>query len=465
MKHKAIVFISLISSFVFISIGGVYAHAQEYISHTSCVDEHFNSVQNDAEPEDAEVYPTNDIGNCPYVASSLLLSFYDAYWDDRFVPDNYETTGAISTTNGNISRYFYFALENDDWNKLKRSSWWGNYSESYEKLLAAQQAYSTFIRDNADDYFQLYLISLGIDQGLHNNDNTDDGLTYGLTPNEMVDFLRNYLYNIRGFREDQVTVHCFGENLFTITNEDVFNKAKEILSGGAPVIVNGLRIGSEDEKTQQTQLEDTGSHSFLAYDIIENENDIVVTYCYNEEEARTFRTMSFKYLSSIIWLEINPDAFPHSHSTSYVSSETGHGYCACEIYSEHPNHTHNYQFTSYDYLQHWRYCLCGAKTQIESHNIELVNNKFGNHKYACSSNCGFKYEGSHSYTYSQYSTSEEREIYHRKSCACGYEEAVPHNFVFFKLGQWVCEDCGYIRTGLGGGSAVIKGKKEDEDTE
>ena len=139
------------------------------------------------------------------MAFSLLLSFYDAYWDDRFVPDNYETVGAINTTNGNIFRDFYFALENDDWNELKESSWWEEYSESDEKLLAAQQAYSTFIRDNANKYFQLYLISLGINQRLHNNDNTDDGLTYGLTPNEMVAFLENYLYNICGFEENWFT--------------------------------------------------------------------------------------------------------------------------------------------------------------------------------------------------------------------------------------------------------------------
>lgn len=99
---------------------GIFAYADEDESvpiHTDCVRDYFEWVEDeDADTEAGERiahYPANPIGSCPYVSMSLLLSFYDAYWHDDFVPAGYETLGEISIS-GEISQSFHFTLENNE---------------------------------------------------------------------------------------------------------------------------------------------------------------------------------------------------------------------------------------------------------------------------------------------------------------------------------------------------------------
>ena len=481
----------------------VLTYADENIqTHTSCVEEHFTWVQNEAE------YPENEIGNCPFVAFSLLLSFYDAYWDDRFVPDSYEMRGEIDPFSGEITSEFYFDIENDEWERIKIREGLTEFYNYPEKIEDAQEEYSNLIRNYGGEYFQLYLISLAKQWGYYG----EDEYVYGMIESEMISFLERYLSEICGFPTGAVTVHCMGENLISTTNEDVFNKTKEILSGNitsssgapimrgkAPVIVNGLRIGSEDEEMNKTFWQDTGSHTFLAYGLTVNEDgedDITVSYCYNGEETKTFRTMSFKYLSSIIWLEINPVVLSHKCSTSYFSPLTGDEYCVCQIYSDHPNHAcnlpgnqqdpcpnsqsyvnclcgqqingyHTYSST-YEYSPdfHYSYCSCGYEYR-EPHTFEEVHDQQeGSHYYRC--DCGYEGERHNFVSYRQYLSLDPndsmRNSYHIATCECGDEELLPHSFII-TITQSVCRDCGFTRPHIGPVGNIIMGKKEDEETE
>ena len=169
--------------------------------HSSCVKEHFNWIQSESYLEPGEgdddynpLYPSNNIGSCSYVALSLLLSFYDAYWDDRFVPNAYETMGVIDPTNGEISEDFHFTLENREWRNFRTERGIDLQTEE------AEIAYAQFIQENSDEYLQMYLLSLAIDQGFH-----EDELVYGLKAYEIIDFLEFYLYDICGFTEDEAT--------------------------------------------------------------------------------------------------------------------------------------------------------------------------------------------------------------------------------------------------------------------
>ena len=47
----------------------------------TCVEDHFQKLKASEAP------PSED--SCPYVAMSMLLSYYDAYWNDQFVIDDY----------------------------------------------------------------------------------------------------------------------------------------------------------------------------------------------------------------------------------------------------------------------------------------------------------------------------------------------------------------------------------------
>lgn len=114
--------VCFIVMFLLISIVGISVYASDDNLHESCVEEHFGYIQelsysDDDSDDDSDIYlyPSNPIGSCPYVAMSLLLSYYDAYWRDGFVPNDYETPGIINQQSGRIWQEFHFSLENDDW--------------------------------------------------------------------------------------------------------------------------------------------------------------------------------------------------------------------------------------------------------------------------------------------------------------------------------------------------------------
>ena len=106
---------------------------------------------------------------------------------------------------------------------------------------------------------------------------------------------------------------------------------------------------------------------------------------------------------------------------------------------------------------------------VEIHDLHSVYSAGSEyHYYFCA--CGYYTDYDvHSVKYSQYTLLDDnfnmREYMHKSYCECGYEVQAPHNFVLTGLGSSTCTDCGYTRTGLGGGGNVILGKKEDEETE
>lgn len=55
----------------------------------SCVESHFTNLVTTGAGEDKVIRTPPSENTCPYVALSLLLSFYDAYWNDKFVADEY----------------------------------------------------------------------------------------------------------------------------------------------------------------------------------------------------------------------------------------------------------------------------------------------------------------------------------------------------------------------------------------
>lgn len=438
MKGMKKVLCFIIFSFLFLSIACVCASATEMNLHESCVEEHFSWVQNDK--YNKSHYPSNDIGNCAYVAMSLLLSYYDAYWHDGFIPYNYEKIGKFNELTGEILQEFHFKCENDDWNKFKADNNLNPYSDNMIELLEARSAYRDFINDKSDEYLQMYLISLAIEQGFHNLE-----LVYGLYPYEMVNFLEYYLYDVCGFTSNQVTVHKLSEDVIQNTNDDLFNALKEHISKGFPVIYGGNKAELGNVKWTQSIADNVGAHAMLAYALTPNENDAILSYCWNNYPTKTFYTTEFKYFSSIIWLEINEEAFPHVCSDSYESVISGEKYCVCEIYSDHPNHVHkatsgedscplaaetavcycgegmkgphNYSIAS-DNFDHWYECDCGARTNFSGHDYRYENINEDTHTFLCY--CGHSIIRSH-----EYHTFPD---YHTRICDCGYVKTTPHHF-------------------------------------
>lgn len=475
MKRTLTIFVIL--SVFFFCFSGICVNAQEYFSHASYLEEHVDWIQGDTSfsensTEDGTTipshYPRNIAGSCGYVALSLLLSFYDAYWRDGFVPERYDTFGFIDDVTGEIWREMHFAIENTAWKEFWDEYWEyykeiNNLDEEAEETKAIKETvrldvYKQFAIDHSNDYFHFYLMSLGRALGYY------DGVDYGINGPHMTELLDHYLDTICNINFNQVQVGYMHEGTFT-SREILYAKAREKVRQGFPVLYAGYNYSDDNSRANSsTKKTEKASHYLLAYKMTPDENDIVLTPCWNGEKLQTFNTTEYQYNSYIIWLE--PTAlFNHECSVSYkYSSTSDQEYCVCDIFSEHPNHVHSYDATAYDETKHWKKCLCGERREQEYHQLVFKHDYVKQHYYECANEeCEYYVVKDHRLVY----TATSGDL-HRITCAdCDYTTLDFHDFLPAANPRYSrCHYCGYTRDEwVSGGSAVIMGKKEDEETE
>ena len=470
LKIKKVISVILITSILFSCLVGLSASAEETtIEHVSLVKEHFGWIQsNSVNVSEDEVYsglyPTNAIGTCAFVTMSLLLSFYDAYWNDDFVASDYETIGEINISTGAIGDDFHIERENAAWVDYVTEN--GIDEESNE----AKAAYTQFALNNSSDYLQPYLISLENQEGCGFFSGFND---YSMIGFQMVDFLEYYLYEVCDFTSEQVTVEKMSATLPN-NRGNMFNKAKELINSGVPVMYCAL----------EEELAISG-HVLLGYDLTSNGNDIILSNCWNRSATTTFYQTDYKYVSSIIWLEINEDTLPHACSTSYT--DDGVGYCTCQIYREHPAHTHvtssgapvcsaaplntncycglavnnTHSFSwTYTDLTHQYSCACGESMNYGTHTKRYTASNNLTHTESC--DCGYSEVSEHDLNFCiNYSAS-----LHSGRCSCGYDGYESHTLVVISPTLLGCTECSYTRNRLGGGNENVHlGVEEDEDSE
>ena len=115
----------------------------------------YNSTENEEELFLTENYQTyyfnklgdnigdNSKGSCGFVATGMLLSFWDTYWDDNIVPEEYDATTALNE--GFIDLYANSP---------------GVIQEPDCIADASTEVYDQYIHDYADKYFHFKLIDL-----------------------------------------------------------------------------------------------------------------------------------------------------------------------------------------------------------------------------------------------------------------------------------------------------------------
>ena len=227
----------LLSLFVLVA----YADEEDVPQHTSCVGEYFEWLNN------CRSHPKNN-ETCTYVAMSELMSFYDAYWHDDFVPVNYENTGIYQEYATAFYQNFHFKRENNTVENIDTDT------------ISGKIEYRNFVtnEDNIDEYFQIYLISLGMELGYHNL-----SLSYGVTDAEFIELLEYYLYEKCGFEENEVDVKYMETNLST-TDADLFNTAKEQIKKGFPVIYGGYKANL-NINAEWNVKDSFGGHYLIGY--------------------------------------------------------------------------------------------------------------------------------------------------------------------------------------------------------
>lgn len=405
----------------------------------SCVEDHFNKLVSINDYDNTIILTPPSENTCPYVAMSLLLSFYDAYWNDRFVAEEYEwEQGEYNVEGDSLNITFAPIEEAEDWADYVSA----NVPEGQESY----PYYRNYVLNNTANFLEPYLISIGIQKGYH----PESDETLGLKRSEIVNVLSHYIHTTIQFDTSEVSVRYLEGDL-----DDLVTVIKQQLNKGFPVIYGGSRQAStEDQEYASSDISGKPGHAMIAYAEIQNGNDIQLhTGWSGEEHNDTIYTTKYNIDPFIIWLEIDEEKVPHTHSYSYVDSKTGENLCACQIYSTHPAHSQNHKyFTRDDTEKRYEMCACGDIRSILHYHEKFYSNRDSVSHYERCGLCNYNRPVYHSFTFDSITSTNHEEI-----CECGYVKTSVHTaFRYVKHSQlkhkMYCS-CGYYM-GLGSHSVV-----------
>lgn len=179
-------------------------------------------------------YGYNVKGSCTYIAFDMLLSFYDTYWDDTFIPENYDMNTILSSENFNLD--VVNSVESPATYGEERSLVYGKTTQEYYNIV---EQYSNF-------YHHLKLIEIG-KQIFGQYKFEDSSNPCGLYRSELLELADYYLYDVLGKDESQVKI---------VTNSDLNMSVKDFM---IYMIKQGIPVELRAGKTG-------GGHAMVAYD-------------------------------------------------------------------------------------------------------------------------------------------------------------------------------------------------------
>lgn len=201
-------------------------------------------------------FPTNSQGTCSFVGISMMLSFWDSYMDDDFVPEEFEVGTAYSPSLGDD-------LPNDLPQFDVESP--GVYSER-----------SIGTSEPKED-FQEYLIGMANDMfGKECFESTD--YPYGLTLYEQTHLSMYYLMYRRGITSNGAVVTCCDNA------SDIHDYVVSHITSGMPVMLNVSTLA--------------GPHSVVAYDYNEGTNKLFVHTGWGGNDGNALTHVSLEQLGS-----------------------------------------------------------------------------------------------------------------------------------------------------------------------
>lgn len=421
-KHKQLISIILIATLLFgIFSVNIYA-SEDNIVYSKVLHHHFHKLYGNI--------PSNYHNNCGYVAMSMVLSFYDCYWSDEFVAENYEGVKPNINEN-NLYPNFSVTLKDEELSDVEKTD---------------ETDYRTFIEKNKNNYLHSHLLSLGINKGLHPTNDEKEG--FEITIIEMAEILDDYFdevfgagdyYSADGTYDETlpITIHIVSARNNGGQTQNVINSIKEQINNGNPVIYRGDKIKRPSggaTRSSGSSGDDYIGHFMVAY-YIEDSEDIVFHTSNSSDSYVSFSDTEYNLNIEALWMEINENVFEHDCSDNYRWAPTNSNVCSCIAYKDmHPAHVH------------------------EDSGIYISSNAT-RHIYGCV--WGDIGEASHNHN----SNSVVSNSLHKSICSCGYKYTEMHFFKQTTPRYSVCVYCGYTRDEWGPGQSVIMGTEDEEESE
>ena len=314
--------------------------------------------------------------SCALVALGMLLSYYDTYWDDDFIPSAFEQ---------NIEVNLYPQLSIESPGIISDSV----FRDQYNTQLYMFNRYFNHAMENKLEYFHYYLMNYACTESYININSGD----FGLSKEETINILSKYLYdrNLTG-----VSI----QNCTGATRELTYALIANQIDAGRPVLIAGYNAYN--------------GHAMVAYDYSLNSDgtvgDIYVHagMITGDDGPKTHVSLSSSGYTDEIYAYYLNVTTPHSCTDNYVNA-SNHAFCSCWFH-EHPSHAsheHYYLYSPYSSTQHKGICAscsytiyashvvaagslnitrcldCGAKVNLELGQGTLQNIEHGNNLMGC----------------------------------------------------------------------------------
>lgn len=274
----------------------------------------------------------NKRGSCAYVAIGMFLSYYDTYWNDNIIPEQYD-------------RQSY--LLNKEYNGYINSP--GIYDEvsTDTSVYSNDLSYEAYMLSQQDTNFHAYLLSLGKAMGYFGI-----GIegSFGLSLANMNNLLNRYFEihpaaNSNNFTYSYVN-HVDDSGIYT---ESMLEDIKTYVTLGNIVIV--AIEGNDTIENKRV------AHAIVAYDYDESSDTLYGHFGWNSAYNHTniLGNVNKYYFDRIQgYIVASPYGSAHSHSNNYMLF-SGEAVCSCQLSS----HEHRYHYDSATATQHRRFCYCG----------------------------------------------------------------------------------------------------------
>jgi hypothetical protein len=244
----------------------------------------------------------NSVGSCGYVSLIQAMSYYDTFYNDNIIPEQYDRKDVDHDTENSVKSVSPGVLNQP-------------YYTSYG-------TYYQFCHDTIEDNFQskLTVIRNQIDGFDNDGSHSDDS---GTTP--------NFLPSIGGWKYQSVLDDFYSDSEITVsvteytskTNSEFINIIKDIINNGDPAIVHILKYDPFGNQT--------GYHSVVAYEY--DEGGIYANYgwgSYSTHYQLLGGATGYSKITQVYTLDYTSNK--HVHSDNYVFNSKSH--CGCNLSDE-----------------------------------------------------------------------------------------------------------------------------------
>lgn len=291
--------------------------------------------------------PKNSYGSCGYVSLIQYLSYFDTFYNDSIIPENYERNqGSVSTLEKarNISP--------------------GVLRQDYPKN---SLDLFNFINDNIEIDYQMKLMSI-----VNKCNNTiPNNYSYQIKMDKYyhilnnIPVLKNANFNFVTYEQLSLFPTPIKPSVINYFNKYV----KERLDKNVPIILHIIKHNKDDNTYY-------GYHSVVAY--YYDEKGIHANFGWESSDNDVILSKDY-YITEAGYIDF--DNISETHSNNYIVNNIG--YCGC---GKHIHHNYEY-FSPYNNDKHKYFCNCGEYT-LRPHAIKSGSTYIENgHHYAKCIDC------------------------------------------------------------------------------